>query len=286
MDARGVEKRVHAAVGRALGRFAMLRPGDRVAVGVSGGKDSLTLLSALVAHRRHAPFTYDVFAVTIEQGKFKRPVESLRGVIEALGVEWVRREDRDTLALVEGGVAHGCDVCSRLRRRSLYRLAGELDATALALGHTADDCAESLLRNILFNGRIASLPPVAESRRGGLRLIRPLVFVTEALTTAYARATGLAPIGCVCGDRDNVRRDIRAFVTTLSERHPGVRDSIAAALGNVNPYTLFDVALSKDGADISPSAIDALSDADPLGAAISSPPASIAGGVRPRGPLS
>ncbi len=243
----------------------MLRPGDRVAVGVSGGKDSLTLLSALVAHRRHAPFAYDVVAVTIEQGKFKQAIEPLRGLIEPLGVEWVLREDRATLALVDGGVAHGCDVCSRHRRRSLYRLAGELGATALALGHTADDCAESLLRNILFNGRIASLPPVAESRRGGLRLIRPLVFVTEELTAAYARATGLAAIGCVCGDRDSVRREIRAFLTSLSERHTGVHDSIAAALGNVNPYTLFDVALSKDGADISPSAIDALPRADALG---------------------
>jgi len=258
MDTRDIERRVHAAVGRALGRFAMLRPGDRVAVGVSGGKDSLTLLSALAAHRRHAPFAYDIVAVTIEQGKFKQPIESLRGLEQRLGVEWVRREDRDTLALVAGGVAHGCDVCSRHRRRSLYRLAGELGATALALGHTADDCAESLLRNILFNGRIASLPPVAESRRGALRLIRPLVFVTEALTAAYARATGLAAIGCVCGDRDSVRREIRAFLTALSERHAGVRESIAAALGNVNPYTLFDAALSRKGADLSPAFAESL----------------------------
>ena len=256
-----VDKRVHAAVGRALGRFAMLRPGDRVAVGVSGGKDSLTLLGALVAHRRRAPFSYDVVAVTIEQGKFKRSVDALRGPIEALGVQWVLRPDRDTLALVEGGVLHGCDVCSRHRRRSLYRLAGELGATALALGHTADDCAESLLRNVLFNGRIASLPPVAESRRGGLRLIRPLVFVTEELPAAYARAAGLDAIGCVCGDRDSVRREIRAFLDALRRRHPGVPDSIAAALGNVNPYTLFDTALSKAGADVSPSAIASLAEA-------------------------
>ena len=255
IDVPDVERRVHAAVGRALGRFAMLRPGDRVAVGVSGGKDSLALLSALVAHRRRVPFAYDVVAVTIEQGKFKRSIESLRGPIERLGVEWVVREDHDTLALVKGRVEHGCDVCSRHRRRSLYRLAGELGATALALGHTADDCAESLLRNILFNGRIASLPPVAESRRGRLRLIRPLVFVTEEMTAAYARAAGVTAIGCVCGDRDSVRREIRAFLTSLSGRHAGIRDSIAAALGNVNPYTLFDVALSKDGGDVSPSAI-------------------------------
>jgi tRNA 2-thiocytidine biosynthesis protein TtcA len=274
MQTDDVVKRVHAAVGRALGRFAMLRPGDRVAVGVSGGKDSLTLLGALVAHRRRAPFPYDVVAVTIEQGKFKRPIESLRGVVESLGVEWVRRDDRDTLALVAGGVAHGCDVCSRHRRRSLYRLAGELGATVLALGHTADDCAESLLRNVLFNGRIASLPPVAASRRGTLRLIRPLVFVSEDLTAAYARANGLHAIGCVCGDRDSVRSEIRAFLAGLAERHPGVRESIAAALGNVTPYALFDGALSKDGADMSPAfAESAARDFDDQGAPGASGPA-------------
>src|SRR5262245_32135974 len=167
MEDKDIERRVHAAVGKALGRFAMLRPADRVVVGVSGGKDSLTLLHALVAHRRHAPFSYDVIAVTIEQGKFKRAIESLRLLVEGLGVEWVLRDDARTLRLVRDGVNHGCDVCSRHRRHSLYRLAGELGATVLALGHTADDCAESLLRNVLFNGRIASLPPVVESRRGG-----------------------------------------------------------------------------------------------------------------------
>src|SRR5215471_2458000 len=242
-----VEDRVLDAMGRALGRFAMLRPGDRVAVGVSGGKDSLTLLRALLAHRRHAPFPYEVVAVTIEQGKFKQAIEALRPIIEVLGVRWTVREDRQTLALVRDGVAHGCDVCSRHRRRSLYRLADEIGATALALGHTADDCAESLLRNVLFNGRIASLPPVAASRRGGLRLIRPLVFVSEALTQAYAQAAGLPPIGCVCGDKDSVRRDIRAFLGQLSARHAGVPESIAAAFGNVHPYTLFDTTLHKDG---------------------------------------
>src|SRR5262249_24591740 len=153
----------------------------------------------LIAHRRRSPFAYDVVAITIEQGKFRRSIEALRRLIASMGVEWVLREDRHTLELVARGVAHGCDVCSRHRRGALYRVAGELGVTTLALGHTADDCAESLLRNILFNGRIASLPPVAESRRGGLRLIRPLVFVTEEQTAAYARAAGLTAIGCVCG---------------------------------------------------------------------------------------
>ncbi|HEY3068427.1 MAG TPA: ATP-binding protein [Methylomirabilota bacterium] len=244
-----IDGRVLTAVGRAMGRFGLLRPGDRVAVGVSGGKDSLCLLHALVAYRRQAPFAYEVIAVTIEQGKFKQDIAALESQIARLGVEWIVRDDCATLDLVAGGVAHGCDVCSRHRRRALYRLAAERGCDVVALGHTADDCAESLLRNILFNGRIAALPPLARSRKGGLRLIRPLVFVTEAMTAEYARAHDLRTIGCVCGDKESVRREIRDFLRTVQARHPGVAESITAALGNVNPYTLFDAALTKVGAD-------------------------------------
>ncbi|MBI1848166.1 MAG: PP-loop domain-containing protein [Candidatus Rokubacteria bacterium] len=252
MDTQAVERKVLDLMGRAMGRFSMLRPGDRVAVGVSGGKDSVTLLDALVAYRSRSPVAYDLVAVTVEQGKFKTSIAGLRAHVEALGVPWILREDAATLALVRDGVAHGCDVCSRHRRRSLYRIAGELGCTALALGHTADDCAESLLRNVLFNGRIASLPPVAGSRKGALRLIRPLVYVSEALTAAYAGTRGVPVIGCVCADKAGPRAEIREFLAGLQARHPGVAESISAALGNVNPYTLFDPALVKDGADPAP----------------------------------
>ncbi len=239
-----VEPRVLDLVGRAMGRFAMLRPGDRVAVGVSGGKDSLALLHALVAYRARAPFPYELVAVTVEQGKFVGALRGLEAAVGALGVPWVVRDDARTLRLVREGVAHGCDVCSRHRRGLLYRTAAEEGCTALALGHTADDCAEALLRNVLFNGRIASLPAVARSRTGGLRLVRPLVFVPETLTAAYARACGVAPIGCVCGDKAGPRREIRAFVDGLAARHAGVRESIRAALGNVHAFSLLDPALA------------------------------------------
>ena len=252
MSAAPVEARVLDLVGRAMGRFSMLRPGDRVAVGVSGGKDSLCLLAALVAYRARAPFSYDLVAVTLEQGKFTSAIGALEAQIRHLGVEWVVRDEPATLALVRDGIMHGCDVCSRHRRRALYHLAAELGCDTLALGHTADDCAEALFRNILFNGRIASLPPVATSRKGTLRLIRPLALVSEALTAAYAAARGLETIGCVCGEKESVRREIREFLTTLKRRLPGVAESISAALGNVNPYTLLDPALAKEGADLSP----------------------------------
>jgi len=233
-----IEQKVLDAMGRAMGRFAMLRPGDRVAVCVSGGKDSLTLLHALVAYKKRAPFPYELVAVTLEQGKFKLPIIALEEKIRRLGVEWIIRQDDRTLRLIEDNVPHGCDVCSRHRRYHLYNIASELQCGVLALGHTADDCAESLLRNALFNGRIASLPPVSQSQKGTLRLIRPLVYVTENLSTEYAAAQGFLPIACVCSEKESVRREIREFLDAMKSRHIGISDSIIAALGNVNLYTL------------------------------------------------
>jgi tRNA 2-thiocytidine biosynthesis protein TtcA len=233
-DRGQVEQRVLGAMGRAMGRFAMLRPNDRVAVGVSGGKDSLCLLHALVSYRRRLPFACSLVAVTIEQGKFKGPIGQLACHLRDLGIEWVVREDRPTLRLVAGGVDHGCDVCSRHRRSALYRVAAELGCTALALGHTADDRAEALLRSVLFNGRIASLPPVARSRKGAMRVIRPLILVGEDLTEAYTSFQGLPVVKCVCSDKDGVRRELRGILDGLARRHPGVRASIAAALASLH----------------------------------------------------
>jgi len=234
------EQKVLDAMGRAMGRFSMLRPGDRIAVAVSGGKDSLSLLHALVAYRKRAPFPYDLVAVTLEQGKFKLPIRVLEDKIRSLGVDWILREDTATLRLIAENVPHGCDVCSRHRRYNLYKIASELGCSVLALGHTADDCAESLLRNVLFNGRIASLPPVSQSQKGSVRVIRPLVYVTENLSTEYARAQGFLPIACICSEKESVRREIREFLDGMKSRHVGISDSITAALGNVNLYTLFE----------------------------------------------
>src|SRR4029079_18202415 len=172
-------------------------------------------LHAMVAYKKRAPFPYELVAVTIEQGKFKLPVAALEEKIRALGVEWIVREDRATLDLIAQNIPHGCDVCSRHRRYHLYRIVSELGCGVLALGHTADDCAESLMRNVLFNGRIGSLPPVSQSQKGSLRLIRPLVYVTEALSTQYAAPQGFLPIACVCSEKESVRREIREFLESM-----------------------------------------------------------------------
>src|SRR5262245_30635297 len=125
MDGEAVIARVLDAVGRAMGRFSMLRPGDRVAVGVSRGKDRLCLLHALTRYRSRAPFPFELVAVTVEQGKFTAPVRGLQAQIERLGVPWILRDEPATLRLVRDAVAHGCDVCSRHRRRALYQVADE-----------------------------------------------------------------------------------------------------------------------------------------------------------------
>src|SRR5947209_5346641 len=132
-----VEQKLLDLMGKAMGRFSMLRPGEKVAVGVSGGKDSLSLLHALVAYKKRAPFPYELIAVTLEQGKFKLPVAALEQKIRALGVEWIVREDRATLDLIANDIPHGCDLCSRQRRYHLYRTASALGSSVLALGHTA-----------------------------------------------------------------------------------------------------------------------------------------------------
>ena len=247
--ATSVTEKVLYRLGRAMGTFSMLRPGDRVAVGVSGGKDSLCLLHSLAAYRPRAPFPFEVVALTVDQGKFTGPIQQIEASIRRADVEWVLRKDPRTLELVAQGVEHGCDVCSRNRRGLLYEIAAELGCTVLALGHTADDCSEALLRNILFNGRIASLPPVAESRKGLMRLIRPLVYVTEDLTANYAIENGLATLGCVCAEKDGPRSEIREFLDRMGADHQDVSESVSAALANVNPYTLFDSKLRKEGSD-------------------------------------
>ncbi len=252
MNDTEIRRKVLERIGRAMGTFSMLRSGDRVAVGVSGGKDSLCLVHALAAYRQRAPFSFEIVAVTVEQGKFTRSIGGLKEPLERLGIDWVLRDEPRTIALVETGVEHGCDVCSRNRRSALYAIASELACTALALGHTADDCAEALLRNILFNGRIAALPPVAESRKGSMRVIRPLVYVSEELTRKYVEQDELVGIGCICAEKAGPRNDIRAFLKQMSEDYVDVPESLTAALANVNPYTLFDSQLRKEGADISP----------------------------------
>ena len=132
----------------------MIRDGDRVAVGLSGGKDSVTLLEALRLLQQRAPIAFSVCAFTVEQGKFLRPIAPFAEYLKNRGIDWLYKQDGPSLRLIDEQPDHGCDLCSRFRRRAVYQIARELGANVIAFGHTADDFCEALLRNAMFTGRL------------------------------------------------------------------------------------------------------------------------------------
>ena len=236
-----LEKTLLHKVGEAIHRFSMIEDGDRVAVAVSGGKDSVTMLEALLLLQKRAPIDFSVCAFTVEQGKFLSPVAPIGEYIRSLGVEWTCYTDNPSLRLLEEQPDHGCDMCSRFRRRAVYQIARGLGANVIAFGHTADDLCESLLRNIMFTGRISSLPAVTWSRERDFRLIRPLVYVTEEITRAWVESKGVPVIPCGCSIRSGaVRRSIRGTIAEWEQEHPHLRENILSAIGNLEPSRLLD----------------------------------------------
>ena len=236
-----LEKTLLRKVGEAIRRFNMIREGDRVAVGFSGGKDSYTLLQALLMLSKRAPIKFTVCAFTIEQGKFLRPIEPIGEFVRAQGVEWTYYRDAPSYTLIEEEPDHGCDMCSRYRRRAVYEVVSGLGANVIAFGHTADDFCESFLRNAMFTGRIAALPAITWSRNKDFRLIRPLVYVSEQITKAYAGSLGAPVIPCGCSQKTGtVRGSIREIFGDLQKQHPRLQDTLLAALGNIEPQRLLD----------------------------------------------
>jgi tRNA 2-thiocytidine biosynthesis protein TtcA len=236
-----LEKALLHKVGEAIHRFKMIREGDRVAVALSGGKDSLTLLEALLLLQKRAPVAFSVCAFTVEQGKFLRPVEPLGTYLKQRGVDWTYFRDTPSLRLLEDQPDHGCDLCSRFRRRAVYEIGRSLGASAIAFGHTADDFCEALLRNTLFTGRLSALPPVTYSRDGECRLIRPLVFVTEEITGAFAERMGAPLVPCGCSQKTGtVRQSLRGIFAELEQEYPHLKENMLSAMGNVDTGRLLD----------------------------------------------
>lgn len=219
----------------------MIREGDRVAVALSGGKDSCTLLEALLLLQKRAPVEFSVCAFTVEQGKFLRPIEPLGEYLRQRGIAWTYFRDTPSLQLLEDQPGHGCDLCSRYRRRAVYEIAHSLGANVIAFGHTADDFCEALLRNTLFTGKLSALPAVTYSREREYRLIRPLVFVTEDLTRAYAESLGIPVVPCGCSQKTGtVRQALRGLFASLEGEYPHLKENILSAMGNVDPSRLLD----------------------------------------------
>lgn len=248
-DGLDLEKIILRKVGEAIAKFQMIRDGDRIAVGVSGGKDSLTLLEALLLLQKRAPISFTVQAFTVEQGKFLSPIGPVGDYLRANGIAWHYVEDAPSLNLLEEEPEHGCDKCSRFRRRAVYEIARELNCNVIALGHTADDFCEALLRNAMFTGKLSALPPVAYSRKGEFRLIRPLVFVSEDLTRRWVedRCTPVIPCGC-SQKTGTVRRSLRDYLAELEQEYPYVKETLLSAMGNLDPQRLLDTRFQGEAA--------------------------------------
>ena len=236
-----LEKILLRKVGDAVTRFKMIRAGDRVAVALSGGKDSLTMLEALLLLEKRAPVDFTVCAFTVEQGKFLRPIEPLGEYLKQRGVAWTYYHDRPSFRLLKEQPDHGCDLCSRYRRRAVYEIARGLGANVIAFGHTADDFCESFLRNAMFTGRVSALPPVTWSGARDFRLIRPLVFVTEDITARFAESLGAPVIPCGCSQRTGtVRKSIRSLFADIEKEYPHLKETLLAAMGKIETDRLLD----------------------------------------------
>ncbi|MCP5115648.1 MAG: PP-loop domain-containing protein [bacterium] len=234
-------KSIQRKVGNAVGRFKMIRDGDRVAVALSGGKDSLTLLEALLMLKKKAPIDFTVCAFTVEQGKFLRPIQPLGDFLKQRGIEWTYYHDIPSFHLIEEQPDHGCDLCSRYRRRAVYEIANGLGANVIAFGHTADDFCEAFLRNALFTGKLSALPAVTHSRDGQFRLIRPLVYVTEEMTAAYADSVAAPLVPCGCNQKTGtVRNAIRDLFAKFEQDYPNLKQNMLSAMGNLQLERLLD----------------------------------------------
>jgi tRNA 2-thiocytidine biosynthesis protein TtcA len=217
----------------------------------SGGKDSYALLDVLLLLRRRAPIDFHLIAVNVDQGYpgYEQPVvEAHLRSREAQGVE-VRMISADFKSILEAKLdkdATPCSLCSRLRRGLLYSLAQELSATKIALGHHADDLVETLLLNLFFSGKIATMPPRLTSEDGRHVVIRPLTYVWEADLTSYAQGHRYPIVGCACpscGLPDQKRQVVKRMLRGLEEESPGLKQQMLAALGNVKAGLLLDRSL-------------------------------------------
>jgi tRNA 2-thiocytidine biosynthesis protein TtcA len=252
-----LERTLLRKTGEAIQRFRMIREGDRIAVAVSGGKDSVTLLEVLLMLQKRAPIDFSICAFTVEQGKFLAPVKAVGEYIQSLGVQWTYYTDNPSLRLLEEQPDHGCDMCSRFRRRAVYQIARELGCNVIAFGHTADDFCESLFRNIMYTGRMSALPAISWSRKKDFRLIRPLVYVNEETTRGYVESKGLPVVPCGCSLRTGtVRRGIREQIAEWEREHPFIRENVLTAMGNVNHGRLLDTRyIDLDGQEDEPETV-------------------------------
>jgi len=243
-EANKLSKRLHRQVGQAIADFNMIEAGDKVMVCLSGGKDSYAMLDILLSLRERAPVDFELIAVNLDQKQPGFPAHVLPEYLRARGVPF-HIENQDTYSIVKKLVPEGqtmCSLCSRLRRGILYRVAGELGATKIALGHHRDDMVVTLLMNMFFGSRMKGMPPKLVSDDGKNVVIRPLAYVAETDLERWAEHRQFPIIPCtLCGSQSNLQRvQIKKMIRDWERQYPGRIDNMFTAMGHVVPSHLMD----------------------------------------------
>ncbi|MDF0676585.1 MAG: tRNA 2-thiocytidine(32) synthetase TtcA [Nitrospira sp.] len=239
-----IQTRLCRLVGQAIADYRLIEDGDKVMVCLSGGKDSYGLLDILLVLQRRAPICFDLIAVNLDQRQPGFPEHVLPQYLTNRGIPF-HIESRDTYSIVKRLIPEGqttCSLCSRLRRGHLYRIATELGATKIALGHHRDDITETLFLNLFYTGKLKAMPPKLRSKDGRHIVIRPLALVKEADLARYAELRGFPIIPCdLCGSQEDLKRkQMKTLLQQWERESPGCTDSVAAALTNVAPSLLMD----------------------------------------------
>ena len=239
-----LEKKLCRLVGQAIGDFKMIAEGDKVMVCVSGGKDSYAMLDILLKLKERAPIPFDIIAVNLDQRQPNFPVEVLPNYLTSLVVPF-HIESQDTYSIVKRVIPEGkttCGLCSRLRRGILYRVASELGATKIALGHHRDDILETFLLNVFYAGKLKAMPPKLRSDDGQHIVIRPLAYVPERLLERYANVMQFPIIPCdLCGSQPNLQRGaMKQMLRDWEKKNPGRVESLFRALHQIVPSHLLD----------------------------------------------
>jgi len=243
-EANKLDKRLCRLVGEAIGDYGMIAQGDRVMVCLSGGKDSYGLLDVLLKLRERAPIEFEIVAVNLDQRHPGFPEHVLPQYLTSLGIPF-RIEVQDTYSVVKRVVPEGetmCGLCSRLRRGVLYRVANELGATKIALGHHRDDILETFFLNLFFGGKMKAMSPKLQSDDGRHVVIRPLAYVSEADLADYAELKKFPIIPCdLCGSQETLqRKQVKQMLREWEKRHPGRMESMFRALSNIVPSHMMD----------------------------------------------